>query len=392
MIIRADRRPPDEHERRFNAPQVDEVAVVVTGDAYDQRDIVIQKRGESLQRISETHRSYDALQYPIMFPHGEDGYHFNLKQIDPTTGESTTKKVSAMDFYAYRLMIRGDAYNHLLNCRQLFQQFVVDMYVKIESERLLYIRLNQRKLRVDDYVHLKDAIANDGNVDNLGALVILPATFTGSPRHMHEYTQDAMTYVRMYGRPDLFITFTCNPAWPEITEMLTNGQSVNERHDLVARVFRQKQLKLIEAITKGHVFGAPRCWMYTVECQKRGLPHSHNLIWLVNKLQPTQIDDVISAELPDPVVDPELHAVITKNMIHGPCGNLNLSSPCMRDGKCTKKYPRNFVEQTQTGNDGYPLYRRRSTENGGMSVKLKVRKNCCRKCSKHTSTWNTVTV
>lgn len=267
MIIRADRRPPDEHERRFNAPQVDEVAVVVTGDAYDQRDIVIQKRGESLQRISETHRSYDALQYPIMFPHGEDGYHFNLKQIDPTTGESTTKKVSAMDFYAYRLMIRGDAYNHLLNCRQLFQQFVVDMYVKIESERLLYIRLNQRKLRVDDYVHLKDAIANDGNVDNLGALVILPATFTGSPRHMHEYTQDAMTYVRMYGRPDLFITFTCNPAWPEITEMLTNGQSVNERHNLVARVFRQKQLKLIEAITKGHVFGAPRCWMYTVECK-----------------------------------------------------------------------------------------------------------------------------
>lgn len=171
------------------------------------------------------------------------------------------------------------------------------MYAKIESERLLYIRLNQRKLRVEEYIRLREAIANDGNVENLGALVILPATFTGSPRHMHEYTQDAMTYVKTYGRPDLFITFTCNPNWPEIKEILTNGQLPNERHDLIARVFKQKQLKLIDVITKGHVFGVPRCWMCTIEWQKRGLPHSHNLIWLANKIQPTQIDKVISAEL-----------------------------------------------------------------------------------------------
>lgn len=37
---------------------------------------------------------------------------------------------------------------------------------------------------------------------------------------MHQYSQDAMTYVRKYGRPDLFITFTCNPNWIEITELL----------------------------------------------------------------------------------------------------------------------------------------------------------------------------
>ena len=50
------------------------------------------------------------------------------------------------------------------------------MYAKIESERLRYIRLNQRKLRVEEYIHLRDAVANDGNTENLGALVILPAT------------------------------------------------------------------------------------------------------------------------------------------------------------------------------------------------------------------------
>ena len=80
--------------------------------------------------------------------------------------------------------------------------------------------MNQKKLRVDDYIHLRDAIAADGNARNLGRLVILPSSFTGSPRYMHERTQDAMTYVRNYGRPDLFITFTCNPLWPEISESL----------------------------------------------------------------------------------------------------------------------------------------------------------------------------
>ncbi|GFU72660.1 uncharacterized protein LOC104236095 [Trichonephila clavipes] len=60
-------------------------------------------------------------------------------------------------------------------------------------------------------------------------------------------------------------------------------------------------------------------------------------------------------------------------MIHGPCGAFNNNSPCMSDGKCTKRYPRKLISDTITGNDGYPLYRRRSVEDGGKSVVLKVR-------------------
>ncbi|XP_039969990.1 uncharacterized protein LOC120781834 [Bactrocera tryoni] len=54
-------------------------------------------------------------------------------------------------------------------------------------------------------------------------------------------------------------------------------------------------------------------------------------------------------------------------MIHGPCGNLNRSSPCMVDGKCTKRFPKDFTNDTVTHVDGYPIYRRRSTENGGQT-------------------------
>lgn len=278
-----------------------------------------------------------------------------------------------MNFYAYRIMIRSNQSNHLLKCRQLFHQFVVDMYAKIESERLLYIRLNQNSLRAEQYIHLRDAIANDGNVANIGQMVILPATYTGSPRHMHEYAQDAMTYVRRYGRPDLFITFTCNPKWSEITQLLLPGQKSTDRHDLTARVFKQKLIRLMDLITKNHIYGETRCWMYSIEWQKRGLPHAHILIWLMVKLVSNQIDSIISAELPDPEADPQLFEIISKNMIHGPCGAFNTGSPCMKEGKCTKKYPRDLLQETQTGGDGYPQYRRRKPEDGGFTATVKVR-------------------
>lgn len=278
-----------------------------------------------------------------------------------------------MDFYAYRIMIRrGEPYNHILKCRQLFHQFIVDMYAKIESERLLFLRLNQKKLRAEEYIHLRDAIANDGNINDIGQICILPATYTGSPRHMHEYAQDAMTYVRKYGRPDLFITFTCNPAWAEITNLLLTGQASTHRHDITARVFKQKVTRLMDLITKNHIYGETRCWMYSIEWQKRGLPHAHILIWLKEKIVSTQIDSFISAELPDPEEDPELFEVIRKNMVHGPCGALNPNSPCMKDGKCTKRFPRQMLQETQTGNDGYPLYRRRKPEDGGHTTTIEV--------------------
>ncbi|KIH61446.1 hypothetical protein ANCDUO_08282 [Ancylostoma duodenale] len=101
----------------------------------------------------------------------------------------------------------------------------------------------------------------------------------------------------------------------------------------------------MDVITKSHIYGETRCWIYSVEWQKRGLPHAHILIWLKDKIHPTEIDSVISAEIPNPDQDPGLFEIITKNMIHGPCGPLNPNSPCMKDRKCTKKYPREFIQE-----------------------------------------------
>ncbi|XP_050338583.1 uncharacterized protein LOC126765043 [Bactrocera neohumeralis] len=205
-----------------------------------------------MHRVNETHRLYDALQYPIIYWQGQDGYGITLKLVDPITGVSTNKNLSAMNYYAYRMMIRTNEENVILKCCRLFQQFAVDMYVKVETERLAFIRFNQAKLRSEDYIHLRDVIHSYGDVQNIGLMTILPSSHIGSPRHMHEYAQDAMTYVRNYGTPDLFITLTCNPKWTEIERELERGQKPQDRHDIIARVFQQN-LKVMMDVLKSWI-------------------------------------------------------------------------------------------------------------------------------------------
>ncbi|GBP19278.1 hypothetical protein EVAR_79878_1 [Eumeta japonica] len=67
IFIRADIRPAGQHERRFNAPQTNEVAVVIVDNECSRRDIIVLRRSDKWRHISETHRSYDALQYSLIF-------------------------------------------------------------------------------------------------------------------------------------------------------------------------------------------------------------------------------------------------------------------------------------------------------------------------------------
>ena len=109
LIIRADKRPSGEHARRFNTPSTNEVAILMVGEPHDRRDILIHQRDARLQRVSDTHRSYDALQYPVINWQGQDGYHFLIPQVDPKTRQPVAnKKVTSNDFYMYMIMIRPD--------------------------------------------------------------------------------------------------------------------------------------------------------------------------------------------------------------------------------------------------------------------------------------------
>lgn len=85
--------------------------------------------------------------------------------------------------------------------------------------------------------------------------------------------------------------------------------------------------------------------MYVIEFQKRGLPHVHMLIWLdaasKRKLN-SDVDSFVSAEIPDPLKDPVGYAAVSSFMIHGPCGFQRKDSPCMKNSKCTKYFPKKY--------------------------------------------------
>ena len=127
---------------------------------------------------------------------------------------------------------------------------------------------------------------------------VLPLSFSGGPRYMHQRAQDAMSYVRKFGKPSLFITMTCNPKWPEIQQELFHRQHANDRPDIVARVFHLKKEALSDVLTKECIFGKVLAHVSTFKLQKRGLPHAHILLWLASPLIPDEIDAIISAEIP----------------------------------------------------------------------------------------------
>jgi hypothetical protein len=100
---------------------------------------------------------------------------------------------------------------------------------------------------------------------------------------------------------------------------------------------------------------------YTNEFQKRGLPHSHFLVWqcdIDREASVADVDRYISAELPDPSADPLGFFLVEEFMIQDPCGSANPNSPCTIDDYCLKGLSHLDLKQFFY-EAGYPLYRRR---------------------------------
>lgn len=188
---------------------------------------------------------------------------------------------------------------------------------------------------LDSYRNVEDAMGlGDNDMQSLGRRYILPSGFEGSPRHMHKLYQDAISIVRRFGKPHLFITFTCNPAWPEIQDNLIPPQTAPDRPDLTARMFRLKMKEFMDDLTRRHVLGRVVAHVHTIEFQKRGLPHAHILLILTPDDVPDdadKVDSIVSAEIPDRTGYPDAYATVKRFMVHGPC----TAARCLNEhGRC----------------------------------------------------------
>ncbi|MCH95752.1 helicase-like protein, partial [Trifolium medium] len=246
--------------RIYNQPTVSEVAALIVGDvdAAAERDIIIETQGGQLQRIDEFHTAYLGYQYPLIFPYGEDGYRPDIQYRKRKSKKvSKRNRVTIKDWLSFRVQDRRDEPKTLLSSRRLFQQFLVDGYTMMESERLEFLRKNQSKLRVGKYQNLTDTQSNVPNESKKrGKRMVLPSSFVGGKRYMDQLYFDGMAISAAVGFPDLFITFTCNPNWPEIRQVLQQmNLKPQDRPDLITRVFKIKFDELLADLTKKHVLG-----------------------------------------------------------------------------------------------------------------------------------------
>ena len=429
MELAENRQQPRRYNRPSELAANDVAAIViqpgsgghsgmVESDSRRARLITVDRRdGQCLQSLPSHSSLCDPLIYPLLFASGDNGWVMGSKHSraartatvsaqpdaehqgedappqgalafvdleaavndgDDDDGDGRAgrrlqrDRLTMQQFYSSRLACRSltpSPVEMLYFCGRLSQQYIVDAFVKVEESRLLFIRLHQDKLRVETYRGLQDWMhqARNGlpSSEQVGRPVILPSSFTGGPRSMYQHYQDSMSIARRFGRPDLFITFTCNPRWPEIVEHITAPQTRSERPDIVDRVFLSKLREFLDDLRSHERFGRVVAYTAVIEFQKRGLPHSHIVVTLADACKPRDpsvIDRMVSAELPDPRVSPELHAIVRQHMIH------SCSARCLTDGRCTSHFPKSFQSTTEADVDGFPLYRRRSPADGGYAV------------------------
>nr|GEW29024.1 hypothetical protein [Tanacetum cinerariifolium] len=203
---------------------------------------------------------------------------------------------------------------------RVFQQFRVDCYTMVETERLYFHRAKQSKLRCDTYSNIHSSIAA-GNTDPtvLGKLVML-------------------SFRLLVDR---------------------------DRPDMLLKVFKMKLDQLMKDVKELRLFRRVQAAVYTVEFQKRGLPHAHICLFLHKDDKVPNVEHInkyISAEILDLNDDPDLYKLVLNFMMHGPCGEDDLSQACMVDRKCSKHFPKKFMQHSSIDSKGYPVYRRRDDE------------------------------
>ena len=195
------------------------------------------------------------------------------------------------------------------------------MYSRFEENKLTYFESDnmQNKIRLASKRSITESTANN----EPGKL--LPASFHGSPLKRKQDTEDALAIVNRRGRPQLFITITCNPEWPEVAENLLPGQKAAYRPDLCCRVFKLKVAQIIADLKSGKVYGPLDYYFFTIEYQSRGYPHCHAICRFRNDDAFTNMDSWVWAQLPSPdIAGGRLREAVLKHMVHRPCGSQNI--------------------------------------------------------------------
>jgi len=259
---------------------------------------------------------------------------------------------------------------------RLSQTYLVDSISRAIDYKLRFYKYHQRDLFG---IGGDDENGNTGENEESSEKTFLSQSMHGSRRHLRSLAKNALALVSEFGRPSLFITLTCNPNWPEITEQLLPGQTAFDRGDIVCQVFYRKLEAILTNIRHGKYFRvmeSPNKYhelkfeVRVIEYQRRGLPHVHLVLkfkededmpryedkptlskWIdyhISAVYPTTPDDEIPLEANEAYEEDIEYANIVKSQMIHKCFSENIGG-CKDDKNvCSKGYNSNFVNDMTT--------------------------------------------
>ena len=215
---------------------------------------------------------YEPFSHPLPSPFGGRGWGIDTE-------------MTQMWWYRQQLL----RLTHMGLCGRLLNEWLINMYCRMEDQRFAVIRSEQTK-RVARRNEICEVLANEGaTTAGVGKKFYPPSFVPGTPRHLCRLRTDALELARRKGPPTFFITLTCSPYWKDILDELLPGENAADRPEVIVRVFRGRLEKLI-AYLKDSFCGKRKYIIKVIEYQRRGRPHAH--IVLSCEDAPTTADEV----------------------------------------------------------------------------------------------------
>ncbi|CAI5685860.1 unnamed protein product, partial [Oreochromis niloticus] len=275
----------------------------------------------------------EAMAFPVQFPTGQN-----------TLDEKRRLKLTPSAYFKSRLFNIDARFAKDTNYL-FFSQFVTEIHLANSS---MTIQLRKGKTMTKDGRKITSGMLQSKTeveklVRNKDAIRFMQP-LRGTPAYWQKTTRDLFSMVRQIGTPQFFVTFSAaEMRWPEVIQAIKRQQG--EEVDFEAldwsekcEILRSNPVttmrmfdKRVEALFRDLLFSPAQPlgeiidYFYRVEFQHRGSPHIHMLLWIREKVEVDVDDDqtvcdfvdrYISAQLPDPEKQPELHKKVTELQKH----------------------------------------------------------------------------
>ena len=329
---------------------------------------VVQSISGRTKSIPFGDRKYEQYAYPLFDPLGKNGWFQSYGQYGRERFEDVKGNPLTLRKYLRYMFCQNKLHRFI---PKLQQEWLLDMVSRSESMNQSVI---SQVMNASDMKRTatRNEVQRSADAKTAGKRCSIPASVRGSPAYRREKVDMGMAHVYRYGSPTLFLTITANPYWREIVDNLEIGHSWYDDPFLVNLVFYEKLNRLISDIKAGKYFGGRKAVyvQYSIEFQKRGIPHAHVLIRLEGEqpAQPSDVDELVSVHLPARCAADcgacracKLHDAVSKHMWHR-CYKDRCFAKKDSPDQCKYGFPFDTCRTSYIGTDGMWFMKRRTGE------------------------------